>query len=94
MTPDIWLRTVLAFTVMLSCFGWASSIRLHWTAWADDPRARYVALAILPILMLNGIGIIRAATLDQPITWITWGFLATYLLLNVAMWARLPLRHR
>lgn len=92
MTWDQFVRTIVVLVIMASCYGWAVSTKLHWAGWADEPRARSVSVAILPILVLNGAAVVRSATLGREISWLTWSFLVAYLGLNAAMWLRFPLR--
>lgn len=88
MTWDQILRTCIVFTIMATIFGWWMSIRVHRPIWlrSGDVRAFLVSLGVLPVLIVNGIGIVYAATKGLPVTWVTYSYAGAYILLNGLMY--------
>jgi len=92
MTLDVVLRTALVLLIMGTCFGWWMSIRFHKPIWlaAADRRALLVSWGVLQLMVVNGAGVVYAATKGYPLTVITGAYLWSFAGLNVLMY--IPLR--
>ena len=92
MNGDQILRTILILIIMGTCFGWWLSIHHHKAVWlaSGDKRSLIVSWGVFVLMLVNGAGVVYAATAGYPITGITVAYAAAYALLNLLMYV--PLR--
>lgn len=86
------VRTALVLLIMGTCTGWWVSIQYHRPIWlaVGDRRALLVSWGVFALMVVNGCGVVYAATEGYPLTPVTAAYAGAYVLLNVLMY--IPLR--
>lgn len=77
------VRLAVLTLVAISAFLWPRDMRRNWNTWTR--KGRRVTMAILPVLMSNGLLLIAAAQRQDPIRVSVGVLAASFVCLNIAL---------
>lgn len=82
---EILIRLGAFLLVATAAFLWPRDVRRYWDTW--PPRARRVAMGVMPVFIANGIGILNAAYYAKPLVWTVYLVAFSYaVLIFVLLW--------